>query len=115
MPTYDYRCSACGHVLEVFQSISEARKRKCPRCKKPKLERLIGQGAGILFKGSGFYQTDYRSDAYKKSESAEKPSPERKAEETKTEKPKSETPGASPAAPAARGDKPAAKQAKKPD
>jgi putative FmdB family regulatory protein len=71
MPTYDYRCAACGHVLEVFQSISEARKRKCPKCKKPKLERLIGSGAGILFKGTGFYQTDYRSDSYKKSASAE--------------------------------------------
>jgi putative FmdB family regulatory protein len=72
MPTYDYRCSACGHALEVFQSITEPRKRTCPRCKKPKLERLIGQGAGFLFKGGGFYQTDYRSESYKQSESAEK-------------------------------------------
>jgi putative FmdB family regulatory protein len=81
MPTYDYRCGACGHEIEVFQSISEARKRKCPRCKKPKLERLIGQGAGFLFKGTGFYQTDYRSDAYKKSASDEKSAPEPKADQ----------------------------------
>jgi putative FmdB family regulatory protein len=84
MPTYDYRCGACGHGFEVFQSISEGRKKKCPRCKKPALERLIGHGAGILFKGGGFYQTDYRSDSYKKSESAEKsagePKPEKKSD-----------------------------------
>jgi putative FmdB family regulatory protein len=84
MPTYDYRCGACGHEFEVFQSISEGRKRKCPRCKKPELERLIGHGAGILFKGGGFYQTDYRSESYKQSESAEKtasePKPEKKAD-----------------------------------
>jgi putative FmdB family regulatory protein len=90
MPTYDYSCSACGHRLELFQSISEPRKRKCPRCKKPKLERLIGQGAGILFKGGGFYQTDYRSDAYKKSESAEKAGSEPKTEAVKSDAAKSE-------------------------
>jgi putative FmdB family regulatory protein len=72
MPTYDYRCQACGHALEVFQSISEAPKKKCPKCGKARLERLIGSGAGILFKGGGFYQTDYRSESYKKAESADK-------------------------------------------
>jgi putative FmdB family regulatory protein len=72
MPTYDYRCSACGHELEVFQSIREAALKKCPKCGKSKLERLIGPGAGILFKGGGFYQTDYRSESYKQGESAEK-------------------------------------------
>ena len=71
MPTYDYRCQACGHALEVFHSISESPRKKCPKCGKPKLERLIGAGGGILFKGGGFYQTDYRSDAYKKAESAD--------------------------------------------
>ncbi len=74
MPTYDYRCAACGHDLEVFQSIHDSVLRKCPKCKKAKLERLIGPGAGILFKGGGFYQTDYRSENYKKGESAEKAS-----------------------------------------
>jgi putative FmdB family regulatory protein len=64
VPTYDYVCAACGHALEVFQSMSEAPKKKCPACKRPKLERRIGAGAGFLFKGSGFYLTDYRSKAY---------------------------------------------------
>jgi putative FmdB family regulatory protein len=74
MPTYDYRCDACGHELELFQSMSESPRRKCPGCGKLKLRRLIGTGGGILFKGSGFYQTDYRSDSYKKGAEAEKPS-----------------------------------------
>lgn len=71
MPTYDYVCQACGHALELFQSMSEAPKRKCPECGKLKLKRQIGMGAGIVFKGSGFYETDYRSDSYKKSAEAE--------------------------------------------
>lgn len=65
MPTYDYACSACGHRFEEFQSMSSDSLKKCPSCKKSKLERLIGTGAGVIFKGSGFYQTDYRGDAYK--------------------------------------------------
>ena len=66
MPTYDYECDACGHTFELFQSISEPVKKKCPECGKPKLRRLFGTGAAVMFKGSGFYQTDYRSDSYKK-------------------------------------------------
>lgn len=66
MPTYEYQCEACGHEMEAFQSITESPLRKCPSCGKAKLKRLIGTGAGIIFKGSGFYQTDYRSDSYKK-------------------------------------------------
>lgn len=73
MPTYDYRCKACGHELEVFQKITEAPKKKCPACKKSQLERQIGGGAGFLFKGSGFYLTDYRSDGYRKAAEADKP------------------------------------------
>ena len=76
MPTYDYRCKACGHALELFQSITEGPKRKCPACGRNQLERLIGAGAGILFKGSGFYQTDYRSSAYEKAAKAEAPAAE---------------------------------------
>ena len=72
MPTYDYRCRACGHELEEFHSINARPLRTCPKCKKPKLERLIGTGAGILFKGGGFYQTDYRSESYRQGESSEK-------------------------------------------
>jgi putative FmdB family regulatory protein len=64
MPTYDYACSACGHRFEEFQSMSADPLKKCPACKKQKLERLIGTGAGVIFKGSGFYQTDYRGTSY---------------------------------------------------
>jgi putative FmdB family regulatory protein len=71
MPTYDYLCDGCGHKFELFQSISDPVQRKCPQCKKTKLRRLFGTGAAIMFKGSGFYQTDYRSESYKKGASAE--------------------------------------------
>lgn len=60
MPTYEYECRQCGHHLEKFQSISAARLKKCPSCGKSALRRLLGAGAGIIFKGTGFYQTDYR-------------------------------------------------------
>lgn len=66
MPTYEYRCRNCGHQLEEFQYISDPPLKKCPECKKNKLERLISGGAAIMFKGSGFYETDYRSESYKK-------------------------------------------------
>ena len=65
MPTYEYACSDCGHAFEAFQSITAKPIRKCPKCGKRKVERLISGGAGLLFKGSGFYITDYRSDSYK--------------------------------------------------
>jgi len=71
MPTYDYRCNACDHAFEEFQSMSAKPLRKCPECGKLKLERLIGTGAGVIFKGSGFYETDYRSDSYKKAAKAD--------------------------------------------
>jgi putative FmdB family regulatory protein len=59
MPTYDYKCTKCGHVFETFQSIKEQHLKECPECK-GQLKRLIGTGSGILFKGSGFYETDYK-------------------------------------------------------
>ncbi len=65
MPTYDYECDACGKSLEMFQRMSEDPIKKCPNCGKNKLRRLFGTGAAIVFKGSGFYQTDYRSESYK--------------------------------------------------
>lgn len=74
MPTYDYRCSACGHEFELFQSMKDKPRRKCPKCSKNALVRLIGTGAAVLFKGSGFYETDYRSPSYKKGAEAEKKS-----------------------------------------
>ncbi|MGA2035024.1 MAG: FmdB family zinc ribbon protein [Thermoguttaceae bacterium] len=72
MPTYDYVCDACDHQFELFQGIKEEPKRKCPECGRLKLRRLIGAGGAIVFKGSGFYQTDYRSESYKKAAAAEK-------------------------------------------
>ncbi|HQR43654.1 MAG TPA: zinc ribbon domain-containing protein [Gemmatales bacterium] len=71
MPTYQYQCSACQHGFEELQSIKDEPLTKCPKCKKKKLQRLIGTGAGLLFKGSGFYITDYRSDSYKSAAKAE--------------------------------------------
>ncbi len=65
MPTYDYKCSKCGHTWEKFQSIKDNPIKKCPHCGKNTAQRLIGTGAGLIFKGSGFYITDYRSDSYK--------------------------------------------------
>lgn len=80
MPTYDYLCEACGHELEVFQGINDEVLKKCPECKKNKLQRQFGTGAAIVFKGSGFYQTDYRSESYKKGQSADKPKSESKGD-----------------------------------
>src|SRR3954463_15435872 len=65
MPTYEYQCDACDHNFDEFQSFSEDPLTKCPKCGKKKLRRVFGTGAAILFKGSGFYQTDYRSESYK--------------------------------------------------
>lgn len=65
MPTYDYKCQNCDYEFEAFQSITAKHLRKCPQCGRLKLIRLIGTGAGVIFKGSGFYETDYRSDGYK--------------------------------------------------
>jgi len=63
MPTYDYVCGACGHAFEQFQTMSAKKLRTCPACKKPALERQVGMGAGLIFKGTGFYITDYRKTA----------------------------------------------------
>jgi putative FmdB family regulatory protein len=76
MPTYEYKCEACGFEFEKFQSIKSSPIRKCPHCGKNRVKRLIGIGAGVIFKGGGFYQTDYRSEAYKtaaKADTGDKP------------------------------------------
>ena len=77
MPTYDYECSGCGHRFELFQSMTAPVKRTCPECKKKTLERLIGPGAGFLFKGDGFYITDYRSEKYKSDAKSADKAPDR--------------------------------------
>ncbi|HSI36307.1 MAG: FmdB family zinc ribbon protein [Phycisphaerae bacterium] len=121
MPTYDYKCSACGHEFELFQSMKAAPVKKCPNCGKAKAKRLIGTGAGLLFKGSGFYITDYRSDSYNKSASADTSSSSSSAESKGGEskggesksgdaKPAAE---AKPAASSTNADKPAPKAAPK--
>lgn len=101
MPTYDYKCGACGHQFEHFQSMKDAPLRKCPKCAKSKLERLIGTGAAIIFKGSGFYQTDYRNESYKKAAEADKPASETKPDakgDSKTEAKPETKAGSSPQA-----------------
>jgi len=65
MPTYEYHCDACEHHFDEFQSINDKALKKCPQCGRPKLRRIFGAGAAVIFKGSGFYQTDYRSESYK--------------------------------------------------
>jgi putative FmdB family regulatory protein len=104
MPTYEYQCDACGSKFEKFQSIKSGRIRKCPSCGKSKVRRLISTGAGLIFKGSGFYITDYRSESYKekaKTESAEKPEAAKtdtakgnsaKSDAAKADAPKAEAP-----------------------
>lgn len=79
MPTYEYECRKCGHRFDKFQRMTEPALKRCPKCKGG-VKRLFGTGAGIIFKGSGFYQTDYRSEGYKKAAKAEKSSAETKAE-----------------------------------
>ena len=101
MPTYEYACKACGHAFERMQGMTEAPVRTCPKCGKRRVQRLISSGGGLLFKGSGFYITDYRSQGYKDKAKAdvepakpatEKAKPETKAEAKVPEKPKTETP-----------------------
>jgi putative FmdB family regulatory protein len=97
MPTYDYVCDACDHKFELFQSITAEAEKKCPECGKRKLRRLIGPGAGFVFKGSGFYQTDYRSESYKKRAEADKPATDSgsKGSESKSESKGGESKGGS--------------------
>ena len=90
MPTYEYRCPACGHAFEKFEKMNAAGRAKCPRCGKP-AERQISGGAGLLFKGSGFYITDYkRKGQPKESEKSDKPAASSKPDK----KPSPKSPGA---------------------
>jgi putative FmdB family regulatory protein len=91
MPTYDYSCDACHHEFEVFEPITAEPQKKCPKCKKNKLRRLFGAGGGLIFKGSGFYQTDYRPESYKKAAEADKPKSESSDSSKDSSASKSET------------------------
>ena len=86
MPTYDYVCDQCEHSFEAFQRIDEGVLTDCPECGKSALRRLFGAGSGLLFKGSGFYETDYRSDNYKKRQKEDKPESKTKSETSKSSK-----------------------------
>ena len=85
MPTYEYECLKCGYRFERFQSIMDAPLKRCPKCH-CKIKRLIGSGAGIIFKGNGFYATDYRSENYNKGVKQEKKEKESKNEKKKEKK-----------------------------
>ena len=103
MPTYEYECDGCGHRFDEFQSFKDETLKTCPKCAKDTLRRLFGTGAAILFKGSGFYETDYRSESYKKAAKADqdtssgstsKPAPAKDAGSTgtpATESPKTDS------------------------
>ena len=82
MPTYEYECDKCGHRFEVFQSMTEPARKRCPKCR-GKVRRLVSGGAGIVFKGSGFYATDYRSTAYKEQKRKESGDPVKPKGESK--------------------------------
>ena len=91
MPTYEYVCDGCGHRFDAYHSITADSLKKCPACGKRSLQRLIGTGGGIIFKGSGFHQTDYRSESYKKAAAADKCTPAPAGDSKKTEAPATKT------------------------
>jgi putative FmdB family regulatory protein len=93
MPTYEYHCDACEHNFDEFQSINDKPLKKCPKCGKSKLRRVFGAGAAIIFKGSGFYQTDYRSESYKAAAKADQESSksDKSSTDGKTDTSKKET------------------------
>ncbi|MEY4787743.1 MAG: hypothetical protein RL692_1637 [Planctomycetota bacterium] len=113
MPTYEYVCRACRHEFEQFQPITSSPVRTCPKCGRKRVERKIGIGAAVLFKGGGFYETDYRSESYRKTEEAEKKESEKASEKASEKKPaESAKTTDSKVAPAAKEtDKPAEKAA----
>ena len=115
MPTYDYSCSKCGKTFEAFQSMRDEPFRECPKelCRLPKwghgkVKRLLGTGAGLIFKGSGFYSTDYRSPSYKEAAKKDAPAPAAAGEKSGGEKTAKDS---SPAAPSGPESKPKKKSA----
>ena len=86
MPVYEYVCAKCGHEMEAFQSMKDEPLKKCPACKRQALKRKVGGGAGLIFKGTGFYITDYKKKTGSKAEGGES-KPAAKASDTKTAAP----------------------------
>jgi len=101
MPTYDYRCTSCEHTWESFHSIKADPIKECPECHQETAKRVIGIGGGVIFKGSGFYQTDYRSDSYKKAAAADSKPPESSSSSTDS---KSSSEGSSKSTPTSNSD-----------
>lgn len=99
MPTYEYACSKCGHQFEQFQSMNDAPLKRCPKCHKLGLKRLIGGGAGLIFKGSGFYITDYKKPGGTKEGGGESKPSESKSEPAKPAADKPKPPDSKPSAP----------------
>ncbi|MHC5053086.1 MAG: FmdB family zinc ribbon protein [Planctomycetota bacterium] len=83
MPTYEYECQACEEVHEVFHGMNEPGPKKCPTCGKRKLKKLLSAGAGFIFKGDGFYTTDYRSKDYKEKAKKDKDAASAKKSDSK--------------------------------
>ncbi len=113
MPTYEYKCDACGHAFEKFQSITASAIKKCPKCGKNKARRLISAGGGLIFKGSGFYITDYRDKGYGESAKADSAASSEKPAETKSSEGSTDAtkPAATESKPAeTKTEKPAAKE-----
>jgi putative FmdB family regulatory protein len=90
MPTYDYTCSACGHRFERFESIRDDAPKPCPKCNKKKAKRMLGTGAGLIFKGSGFYTTDYKNKSSAGGDSGSASGDSEKKSEPKDKKKKEE-------------------------
>ena len=111
MPTYEYECRKCGHEFELFQSITAVPLKKCPKCRGV-VRRKIGSGAGVIFKGSGFYSTDYRSEGYRKAAQADSSAGKAAADTAKAAADTAKA-AADTAKPAAKAEKPA-KKAKTP-
>jgi putative FmdB family regulatory protein len=86
MPTYDYRCTACGHRFERFESINDDALKACPKCSKKKAKRMLGTGAGLIFKGAGFYTTDYKKPSSGGDSGGDKKEPEKKPESKEKKK-----------------------------
>ena len=90
MPTYDYICKKCEKVFEFFQSMSDAPLTKCPDCGKQELRRIISGGTGLIFKGSGYYLTDYKNKKNSKNKLSNKKDSKTLKEKNKKSKPKKE-------------------------